>query len=242
MKISMWVRSIGMVCLVGGGLNITQAQSVVQFSASVYNATEDMPHAAFWVQRASELQSVVSVDVFTTTNGTAAAGGDYQPISTVLTFLAGETNKAVIVPILNDGAVESIKTFQVALTNASGGAVLGPRSSATVRITDNDGGLQLELANYLVNEDAGTLQVRILRRDDGNFPVSVDYATSNLTAVAGQDYVATEGTLTFAAGETLKPVTFTLINDAEWESNKTFRISLSNPSGEAFWEHPRQQL
>jgi polyhydroxybutyrate depolymerase len=81
-----------------------------------------------------------------------------------------------------------------------------------------------------VNEDAGAITIRVLRRDDGNYPASVDYATTNLTAMAGQDNLDAAGTLTFAPGETLKPVTVTLLNDAVREPSETFRITLSNPS------------
>jgi hypothetical protein len=36
--------------------------------------------------------------------------------------------------------------------------------------------------------------------------ITVDYATSNLTAVAGQDYQAVLGTLTFDQNETVKTI------------------------------------
>jgi Calx-beta domain len=208
-----------------------QAASTIQFSTTTYAITEGAPEVAIVVQRANGLDTVVSVDFATTTNGNATAGMDYLDVSMNLTFLANETNKTVAVPILNDGFLEGLETFRVILTNASGDAVLGVRTNATVRITDNDDGLQLELPSYFVNEDAGTIKVRVLRRDDGDMPVSVNYATSNSTAVAGEDYLAAAGTLTFAPGENLQPVTVTLLNDAVRETNKLFRILLSNPSG-----------
>jgi len=58
-------------------------------------------------------------------------------------------------------------------------------ASATVRIADNDKGLQLELAAYSVNEDVGEVRIRVLRGDDGDFPVLVDYASANLTTANG---------------------------------------------------------
>lgn len=61
--------------------------------------------------------------------------------------------------------------------------------------------------------------------------VAVAYATSNGTATAGQDYVAGAGTLTFAAGETVKSVTVGVIGDTTVESNETFTVKLSTPSG-----------
>ena len=94
---------------------------------------------------------------FATTNLTATAAADYTDVATTLTFLAGETNKLVTVPILNDGLVEAVETFQVTLSNPVGGAELGIRTNATVRITDNDKGLAFEFASYSVAEDAGSV-------------------------------------------------------------------------------------
>ena len=207
------------------------AVSTIQFSTTIYNAIEGADHVDISVVRTNDLASMVSVDFTNTTNGTATAGTDYIAVSTKLTFLASETNKVVSVPILNDGLVEGTETFQVILSNPTVGAELGQRTTATVRIADNDKGLQLELPSYSVNEDSGAFTVRVLRRDDGDFPVLVDFATTSLTALPGKDYLDTSGTLTFVRGETLKKVTVTLLNDAIWEPSKTFRITLSNPSG-----------
>ena len=61
--------------------------------------------------------------------------------------------------------------------------------------------------------------------------VSVDYATSDGTAVAGEDYTETSGTLTFAAGETEKTVSVPVLDDAVDEGEETMRLTLSSPSG-----------
>ena len=57
-------------------------------------------------------------------------------------------------------------------------------------------------------------------------PVTVQYATSNGTATAGQDYVAASGTITFAAGETSKTVNVVVNGDATSESDETFTVTL----------------
>ena len=62
-------------------------------------------------------------------------------------------------------------------------------------------------------------------------PVSVGYATSNGTATAGSDYVAGSGTVTFAAGQTSQTVNVGVIGDTAVESDETFTVTLSNPSG-----------
>ena len=61
--------------------------------------------------------------------------------------------------------------------------------------------------------------------------VTVDYATSDSTATAGADYTSTSGMLTFTVGETEKTVSVPVIDDSHDESDETFTLTLSNPSG-----------
>ena len=60
--------------------------------------------------------------------------------------------------------------------------------------------------------------------------VTVDYATADGTAHAGEDYVATSGTLTFAPHERLKTVDVTINSDVLAEPAETFSLNLSNES------------
>ena len=60
--------------------------------------------------------------------------------------------------------------------------------------------------------------------------VTVDYATSDGTAVAGSDYTAASGKLTFNAGQTSHTVQVTVLTDSEDESQETLTLTLSNPS------------
>jgi Ca2+-binding RTX toxin-like protein len=62
-------------------------------------------------------------------------------------------------------------------------------------------------------------------------PVTVNYATSNGTAVAGTDYVAASGTLIFAAGETSKTIEVTVNGDTTNEIDDTINLTLINASG-----------
>ena len=60
--------------------------------------------------------------------------------------------------------------------------------------------------------------------------VTVDYATSDGTAVAGSDYTAASGKLTFNAGQTSQTAQVTVLTDQEDESDETLTLTLSNPS------------
>ena len=61
--------------------------------------------------------------------------------------------------------------------------------------------------------------------------VTVDYATADGTAVAGKDYEAAAGTLSFGPGETEKTVSVTVLDDVHDDGGETFLLVLSNPTG-----------
>ncbi|MGB8852425.1 MAG: S8 family serine peptidase [Pirellulales bacterium] len=63
--------------------------------------------------------------------------------------------------------------------------------------------------------------------------VTVNYATANGSATAGNDYSAATGTLAFAPGETTKTVAVDVIGDLAFEANETFSLVLSGASANA---------
>ena len=228
---SMKPKLLLLTCLFGLAVPMAGlAQPTVQFSATSYTVAESAGAVTLTVQRTGETNTTVGVD-YATADGTATNGFKYTEALGTLTFGAGETNKVVVVPILNNGLVDGTKTFRVILSNPNGGAVLGTRTNALVSITDNDSALTVEFANYETREDEAAVVIGVLRGNDGNQTVTVDFATAGLTATAGTDYTETAGTLTFAAGEQLKLVSIPILNDALKEPNETFRFTLTNSVG-----------
>ena len=61
--------------------------------------------------------------------------------------------------------------------------------------------------------------------------VSVDYATSDGSAVAGADYAAQSGTLIFSPGERSKTIQVVILDDSHDEGRETFTLALSNAFG-----------
>ena len=94
----------------------------------------------------------------------------------------------------------------------------------------------LRALNASAYESYGPMQFRVEVDPAASGRVTVDYATADRTsgtkrALAGQDYYATSGTLTFAPGETAKFVVVGIIDDAVRDDNETFYLNLSNAVG-----------
>ncbi len=96
--------------------------------------------------------------------------------------------------------------------------------------------IQFTTSLFPIAENGGTATLTIQRTNDLETVVTVDYASSNVTATAGADYLAVQGTLTFAAGETNQTIAVPILNDGVVESMyESLTVTLSNPTGRRFW-------
>jgi hypothetical protein len=102
--------------------------------------------------------------------------------------------------------------------------------------------VQFSTSTSSVTEGPGSANVLITRSGDTTFPASVNYATADSSGANGCgtnsgaassrcDYIATSGTLNFAANETSKVISIPVWSDSYVESPETFRVVLSNPGG-----------
>jgi len=197
-----------------------------------YSVAEDAGALQIGVGRFVDGTNTVSVDFFTS-DATATNGVDYTGITNTLTFGSLERKKFVSVPIINNTIKQGNRTFRLNLANPVGASLWGP-PYAMVTIVDNDQGFAFEAATYSVLEDAGVALITVLRgTDDTNSMVTVDVATSDLTATSGLDYLGWTNTLTFAPGERIKQIAVSILNDEIKEPNKSLRVTLSNPGGGA---------
>jgi hypothetical protein len=96
------------------------------------------------------------------------------------------------------------------------------------------GVIKFDEATFEAAESAGSAVITVERSNGEDGAVSVHYATSDGTAVAGQDYTAASGTLSWADGD-VSPKTFTipLTDDSLAEGAETVHLALSNPTGGA---------
>ena len=89
----------------------------------------------------------------------------------------------------------------------------------------------LSVANAEAHEADGEMTFTVRLEPHGLGIVTVDYATRDGSARAGEDYTATGGTLRFNSLETERTVTVPITDDTVPDDGDTFTLRLSNPDG-----------
>ena len=227
----------------------------VKFDEREFVAIEESRQAVITVERSGGEAGQVSVQ-YSTQDGTAKAGQDYTAVTGTLTWGPGDGgHRTFTVPILDDSAAEGNETVNLILSNLTGGASLSAtRGSSLLRIVeegngfddgnpdDNDGTphgtgkghFEFKSIVFQVVESQPFAIVTVERSNGSQGAVSVQVATSNLSAKAGEDYTSTTTTLSWAAGQSQdKTVQIPILQDTKTEGNESVRLTLANPTGGA---------
>jgi hypothetical protein len=93
------------------------------------------------------------------------------------------------------------------------------------------GSLSLELGAYNVAENAGSLSLKVLRTGETASIARVDYVLEAGTALLGQHYSASNGTLQWLPGESAaKSIPVLIVDDPVINEHRRFTVRLLNPS------------
>jgi hypothetical protein len=185
----------------------------------------------FTVTLAGQSSQPVTVN-YATANGSASAPVDFVAIQNgVLTFNPGETTKQITVLVNGDYTREQNEQFFVDLSGPVGANIGDAQGIATIVNDDQGGVFRLTSATYTVGEPNGLITITVVRTGGLANNVTVNYSTANDTAMAGQDYTAVSGTLTFAGGQTTASFTVPIINDGVNEPDEEFIVILSDATG-----------
>ncbi|MHB1038240.1 MAG: Calx-beta domain-containing protein [Pirellulales bacterium] len=198
---------------------------------AVLEGSSGMTNATLTVRLSQNPAQNVTV-AFSTADGTAIAGTDYETTGGTLTFQPGQPlQQTITVPVNGDTVDEIDEDLLVRLSNPTGGAIADPEGRVTVG--DDDDPL-LWIDDVVIAEgDSG--------ESDAVFTVTlsapavetttVRYATTDSTAtLAGSDYRAADGTLVFQPGQTEQKILVHVLGDTLDEIDENFAVNLSSPT------------
>ncbi|QJD71152.1 Calx-beta domain-containing protein [Marinobacterium sp. LSUCC0821] len=181
---------------------------------------------------------------------TAASGTDASgTLNGTLQFAANVATQTVTLNIANDNIYEGNEQFYIDLSSATQATISDSQgigeiwdngtSNGTTSASDDDRP-SFSINDVTVNETDGTATFTITKTGNTEETSTVSYSTADVSAVDPADYTTISTTqLTFAANETEKFVTVSIIDDETgevagvWEGTETFNVNLSNVSSNA---------
>lgn len=205
-------------------------------TASVTEGHAGTINANFTVSLSASYSQPVSV-VYSTVDNTAVAGSDYQSQTATLTFAPGETSKVVSIPVIGDRSGESSESFFVKLTNPMNAFIAD--ASGTGTIVDDEPFARIGDSSITEgNDGTKNLAFTVVLSAVYDVDVLVDYRTLQMgeedayyygvtPSTAGEDYVASAGTVTIPNGQTSALINIPIIGDRVPEWTEGFYVELT---------------
>ncbi len=201
---------------------IVDNEALVTVRIQDMEVTESEPEVIFPVVLSGK-DSRPRTFAFTTGDGTATAGEDYEAATGTISFAPGDLRKNITVPIRDDLETEPTETFHVRLTGADLSDL-----EATGTILDDDGKLTVSIYDEQASEGDGSLLFPVRLSRPSSRLVTVQFASSDETAEEGSDYVSSQGIVIFQRGSTEGKIRIQILEDSEVEADETFQVTLSN--------------
>uniref|UniRef100_H0V266 Adhesion G-protein coupled receptor V1 n=1 Tax=Cavia porcellus TaxID=10141 RepID=H0V266_CAVPO len=159
---------------------------------------------------------------------------DVFPVQGTVFFGDQEFSKNITIYSLPDEIPEEMEEFTIMLLNATGGAKVGNKTTATLRISRNDDPIYFAEPRVVRVQEGDTANFTVLRNGSVDVTCSVQYATLDGKATAKEgDFVPTEGeTLVFDVGSREQSVSVHVNEDGIPETEEPFYIILFNSTGD----------
>jgi len=210
--------------------------------------------AVFPVSLSAPNAQAVTVN-YSTQDGTATGGQDYERKSGSFTVPAGATTASLKIPVLgdtlpepNETFPEPNETFSVKLSSPSNATLLQASATATIIGDDEAPGQPSPPAGGPVAlPGLSIIDVRVKEGNTGTttalfpvtlnaplaVPISVRYATEEGTAKAGKDFTAAAGDLKILPGATSASIPVLVLPNALLQPDRSFFVNLSSAAGAA---------
>ena len=195
---------------------------------SVSEGNAGTANAAFTVSLSGVSGQTVTVN-YATADGTATEGSDYLTAGGTVTFTPGQTSQPISVTINGDTAFEPNEAFNVNLSDATNATIADNQGVGTINNDDTQPTISIDDVS-VPEGNAGTTSAgfTVSLSNASSQTITVNYATADVTAAAGNDYVSAGGTLTFTPGQTSQPLSVTVNGDLlNEETSLTFNVNLA---------------
>lgn len=219
------------------GVAVAQDPGItVQFDSDGVIVNEADGTAVLTVRLSAASTDTITVQ-YATEDDTAISPDDYTAATDTLIFEPGETEKQIIITIINDTAQEDTEWAWVKLSNPQN-ATLGTRTDCYFSIIDDDTPPQdtivrFEASSWTFNESDGTVEITVRMMGSPTSSVSVTCSTTTGgSAVEGVDYYSNSATLSWSPSEAWVAKTFTisLIGNSIIDGTRTVNLELTDPS------------
>ena len=214
-----------------GTINNDDSQPAISINdVSVTEGNSGTSTAAFTVSLSNASSQTITVN-YATADGSATAGTDYVASSGTLTFTPAQLTQSISVTVNGETMFEGNETFNVNLSGATNATIADNQGTGT--INNDDTQPTISINDILANEgDSGTTNAgfTVSLSNASNQTITVNYATANNTATAGDDYISATGTLTFTPGQTSQPLSVGINGDVLNEETVSFNVNLTSPN------------
>ncbi len=170
---------------------------------------------------------------FKTFAGSAASPADFTSRVGKVKFAGRKLERKVSITVNGDLLNEATETFEVVLSDPVGAAIADDRGLGTIEDDDPPPSVSVPATASVPEGNAGDVSyavVDIALDTPSGRNVSVNYATANGSATAGDDYTTVTGTASFAPGETIQTVLVAVAGDNANESDEMFTLDLTAPT------------
>ncbi|MCU7933399.1 MAG: S8 family serine peptidase [Candidatus Thiodiazotropha sp. (ex Dulcina madagascariensis)] len=217
-------------------------RGVFSFGAISYAVNESREEAIVNVLRTGGTAGEVEI-AYRVIGDSAIAGLDFIADEGEIRFYPGETEKQILIELLDDRLYEGNERFQLLLSATDDDVEIGDPALTSVTILDNDpdsrvASIHLDAVSYEISESRSAVTVEVVRTGNTEERVSVGYTTLDGSAKHGEDYRESSGSVTFPSGSSRHTLHIEIIDDGEYEQESSFTLQLADAGEGAVVSQP----
>lgn len=195
-----------------------------------YEGNSGLSNFVFTVSIQKPVTNFVSF-AFTNVDFSTLAGSDYVATGGVRTIAAGQTSVTVVAQVVGDTNLEPDEVFYVQLRDIQNAIPQKTNGTATI-LDDDQPRLHINtITNFEGNSGTSNFTFTVTKSYNDGFATLFYFKTSNGTATAGSDYMATNGSGFLLAGQLTTTIVVRVNGDTNVEPDEFFYVIITNAAG-----------